>query len=76
MSTQKTPTTVPAELVPKVPLRERIRVRAGKILVYSFLVVVSAPVVVMYVWLFMQSISKQVLLGFMPQKLSLNNWVR
>ena len=74
MSTQKTPTTVPAELVAKVPLRERIRVRAGKILVYSFLVVVSAPIVVMYVWLFMQSISTQVLLGFMPQKLSLNNW--
>ncbi|MCK4449210.1 MAG: carbohydrate ABC transporter permease [Anaerolineae bacterium] len=74
MSTQKTPTTVPAELVAKVPLRERIRVRAGKILVYSFLVVVSAPIVVMYVWLFMQSISTQVLLGFMPQKLSLSNW--
>jgi len=28
----------------------------------------------MYVWLFMQSISTRVLLGFIPQKLSLNNW--
>ena len=74
MSAQETLTTVPGELVAKVPLRERISIRAGKILAYSLLVVVSAPIVVMYVWLFMQSISRQVLLGFIPQKLSLNNW--
>jgi inositol-phosphate transport system permease protein len=74
MSAQETLTTVPAERVARVPLGERIRIRAGKILAYSLLAVVSAPIVVMYVWLFMQSISTQVLLGFMPQKLSLNNW--
>lgn len=74
MSDSKALTTAPAGVIAKAPLRERIRVRAGKILAYTLLIIVSAPIVVMYVWLFMQSISTRVLLGFIPQKLSLNNW--
>ncbi len=74
MSDSKVSTTAPAKFIAKVSLWERIRVRVGKILAYTLLIAVSAPIVVMYVWLFMQSISTRVLLGFVPQKLSLNNW--
>jgi len=74
MSDSKVSTTAPAKCIAKVSLWERIRVRVGKILAYTLLIAVSAPIVVMYVWLFMQSISTRVLLGFVPQKLSLNNW--
>ncbi len=74
MSDSKVSTTAPAKFIARVPLWERIRGRVGKILAYTLLIAVSAPIVVMYVWLFMQSISTRVLLGFIPQKLSLNNW--
>ncbi len=74
MSLLETPVTAPTELIARVPLRERIRTRSGKILAYLLLVAISAPIVVMYVWLFMQSISSRVLLGFVPQKLAWDNW--
>jgi inositol-phosphate transport system permease protein len=66
--------TTPAEIVVGAPLRERIKAGVGKVLVYFLLIGISIPLLVMYLWLFLQSVSKSVLLGFIPQQLSLDNW--
>jgi len=74
MSVSEISTTAPAKLVAKVSLGERIRARIARVLAYALLVIVSLPIVVMYVWLFMQSISERVILGLIPQRLTINNW--
>ncbi len=61
-------------IVAKAPRGQRIReamVNAG---VYILLVAVSLPIVVMYTWLFISSISKRTLFGFIPRGLTWNNW--
>ncbi len=74
MSVRDTLATASTEPMAEIPLGERIRIRAGRVMAYFLLIMVSTPIVVMYVWLFIQSISTQVLLGFIPQKISLQNW--
>ena len=63
-----------AEIVARISLGERIKARVNKSIIYLLLMGVSFPLVIMYFWLFLQSVSKRVLLGFIPQELSLDNW--
>lgn len=63
-----------AEIVARAPLGERIKARVSKVIVYFLLIGTSLPLVIMYFWLFLQSVSKSVLLGFIPREFSLDNW--
>ena len=74
MSSSSVGSELALEPMAQIPLAERIRVQAGKFAAYTLLLIVSLPIVIMYFWLFMQSISTHVLLGFIPQKLTLYNW--
>jgi len=74
MGAQETLAPTSAEIIARVPLGERIRIRVGRFLAYALITLVSVPIVVMYVWLFMQSVSTRVLLGFIPEHITFENW--
>ena len=52
--------------------------RARRILVkavlYSVLIALTLPIIIMYTWLFMQSVSETVLFGFIPSNFTLKGW--
>jgi len=43
-------------------------------LLYTFLILVSLPIVVAYLWLFASSFSSKLIFGIVPRELTLRNW--
>ncbi len=45
-----------------------------KAVIYGTLTAFTLPIVIMYAWLFMQSVSEKVLLGFIPSNFTIKGW--
>jgi len=48
--------------------------KVGKYVSIALLLVISFPLLIMYVWLFMNSISAGTLYGFLPKRVSMESW--
>jgi len=61
-------------VVLKPSLKERLEIMLPKILVYATITFVSLPIIIAYAWLLLNSLSKEALFGFIPRKLTIQNW--
>ncbi len=52
----------------------RLRRVLAKALIYGLMTAFTIPLLIMYLWLFMQSISDRVLIGFIPTNFSIRGW--
>lgn len=52
----------------------RFRRRLARCVPYLFLALTSLPILSMYLWLFMSSLSSKVLFGFIPAEFTARNW--
>jgi len=52
----------------------RTKARLLSALPYGLLLLLSLPLILMYLWLLISSFSKKTLFGFIPSELTLNNW--
>lgn len=46
----------------------------AKAVLYGVMTAITMPIVIMYAWLFMQSISEKVLIGFIPSGFTIKGW--
>ncbi len=56
------------------PYSYRIKRALMKAVIYGVMTAATIPLVIMYLWLFMQSISDRVLVGFIPTNFSIRGW--
>lgn len=53
---------------------ESWKVRVGQIGIFLILLLMSLPIIIMYLWLFVNSFSKQMVLGLIPKSFTLEHW--
>ncbi|RLE56705.1 MAG: carbohydrate ABC transporter permease [Thermoprotei archaeon] len=56
------------------PYSYRIKRALMKAVIYGVMTAATIPLIMMYLWLFMQSISDRVLVGFIPTNFSIRGW--
>lgn len=63
-----------SRIVVKTSFKEKLEIMLPKILVYVIIIFVSLPIIIAYAWLLLNSLSKEALFGFIPRKLTIENW--
>ncbi|ACR79692.1 MULTISPECIES: carbohydrate ABC transporter permease [Kosmotoga] len=58
----------------KITFFQRKKEKIASLVIYTILIVVSLPIVLGYLWLFLSSFSENMKYGIIPTKLTLHNW--